>query len=71
MGLPMAARLVQTGFEVRGADLSADARAKLAALGGKPCAGLAEALSGPGDCAVVVAMLPSLTSSITDCHARA
>jgi len=44
MGLPMAARLVRSGFEVQGVDLSADALTKFSKLGGKSYPSLAEAL---------------------------
>lgn len=56
MGLPMAARLVQAGFEVRGCDPSGQARAAFEARGGKAFASAAEAAAGAG---YAVAMLPN------------
>lgn len=55
MGLPMASRLVEAGFDVRGSDLSAKAREDLAALGGKVFADAREAAAGAS---VVITMLP-------------
>ena len=58
MGLPMAARLVRSGFEVHGVDLSVDALTKFAELGGKSYPSLAEALHS-NDCKVIITMLPN------------
>lgn len=55
MGLPMATNLVKAGHDVAGFDLSAEARAALAAAGGRGAATVAEAVSGAE---VVVSMLP-------------
>lgn len=55
MGLPMAARLVEAGFEVRGSDLSPKARAAFAARGGTAFAAADEAAGGTE---IVITMLP-------------
>ncbi len=55
MGLPMASRLLAAGFEVRGVDLSSDARAAFAGRGGLAFATPCRAAQGA---AVVVTMLP-------------
>jgi 3-hydroxyisobutyrate dehydrogenase-like beta-hydroxyacid dehydrogenase/alkylhydroperoxidase/carboxymuconolactone decarboxylase family protein YurZ len=55
MGLPMAARLVDAGYEVRGFDVSEPARAALEARGGKPTGSAAAAAAGT---AAVILMLP-------------
>ncbi len=55
MGLPMAARLLHAGFEVRGADLSPAARSAFAALGGT--AFEAPEAAAEGAC-FAIAMLP-------------
>ncbi len=46
MGGPMAANLARKGFRVRGFDLSAEARARLALAGGEAAADVADAASG-------------------------
>ena len=56
MGLPMAARLVEAGFTVRGADLSAAAREAFAARGGKAFATARG--SGRRALTIVITMLP-------------
>lgn len=56
MGGPMAANLVKAGHDVRGMDLSAEARARLADAGGHPVESLAEIADGAD---VVVTMLPA------------
>ena len=55
MGLPMASRLVEAGFDVRGSDLSAKARSAFAAKGGKAFARAREAAEGT---AILITMLP-------------
>src|SRR4051812_34139253 len=60
MGTPMARRLVEGGYAVRGFDLSADARDQLAEAGGTPVGSAAEAASAD----VVVLMLPD--SNVVD-----
>lgn len=55
MGLPMASRLVEAGFDVRGSDLSVNARDSLAALGGKAFTDAREAAAGVS---VLITMLP-------------
>lgn len=55
MGGPMAARLVQAGYEVSGYDPVDDARARLGAAGGTPVDGL-DGLAGAD---VVILMLPT------------
>jgi 3-hydroxyisobutyrate dehydrogenase len=55
MGLPMARRLLEAGFAVRGSDLAAAARHALAAQGGEAFATAAEAAEGA---AMLVTMLP-------------
>jgi 3-hydroxyisobutyrate dehydrogenase len=55
MGLPMGQRLLAAGFVVRGADLSADARAAFSQVGGTPFARAAEASAGTS---AVITMLP-------------
>ncbi|WP_336490465.1 NAD(P)-dependent oxidoreductase [Methylobacterium nigriterrae] len=55
MGLPMARRLVEHGYTVRGFDPVEPARAALAAAGGVACASAAEAATGAD---AVVTMLP-------------
>jgi 3-hydroxyisobutyrate dehydrogenase len=56
MGLPMASRLVDAGVTVRGADLSAEARAAFAARGGIAAATPADAADGA---TIVITMLPN------------
>lgn len=56
MGVPMAARLIAAGFEVRGADPSAPARAALTQAGGAAFESAAEAVR---EAAAVIAMLPN------------
>lgn len=55
MGFPMAGRLLDAGYAVRGFDVSEHARAKFAARGGTPVASAAEAAR---DAALVILMLP-------------
>ncbi|MBN9584605.1 MAG: NAD(P)-dependent oxidoreductase [Afipia sp.] len=55
MGQPMAACISRAGYQVVGFDLSADARAKFAAAGGKAASSVADAVS---DAAVVITLLP-------------
>lgn len=55
MGLPMASRLVEAGFAVRGSDLSAEARAAFVAKGGKAFASAREAAEGAS---ILITMLP-------------
>ena len=55
MGQPMAACIARAGYQVVGFDLSADARAKFAAAGGKAASSVADAVS---DAAVVITLLP-------------
>lgn len=55
MGTPMAQRLVEAGYSVRGTDLSIEARARLAAVGGTAVADAATAVIGAD---IVVLMLP-------------
>lgn len=55
MGFPMAGRLLDAGYAVRGFDVSEHARAKFAARGGTPVASAAEAAQ---DAALVILMLP-------------
>jgi len=55
MGQPMAACIARAGYQVVGFDLSADARAKFVAAGGKAASNVAEAVS---DAAVVITLLP-------------
>ncbi|WP_461173376.1 NAD(P)-dependent oxidoreductase [Arthrobacter sp. Z1-9] len=52
----MARRLVMAGHEVRGFDLSQEAKTKLAVAGGTSCGSPAEAVSGAG---IVILMLPN------------
>jgi 3-hydroxyisobutyrate dehydrogenase len=56
MGGPMAANLVRAGHEVRGFDLSADARAALVAIGGAEADSAADAARGAE---IVITMLPA------------
>jgi 3-hydroxyisobutyrate dehydrogenase len=56
MGGPMAANLVKAGHQVRGFDLSEDAKGKLAEAGGTACGSAVEAIS---EAEVVVTMLPA------------
>ena len=56
MGLPMASRLVAAGFAVRGADLSASARAAFADAGGLAFDTARQAAEGTS---VVITMLPN------------
>lgn len=56
MGGPMAANLVKAGHDVRGLDLSADAKARLKEVGGRPVDNLAEVAA---DADVIVSMLPA------------
>lgn len=55
MGQPMAACMSRADYHVVGFDLSADARAKFAAAGGKAAASVEDAVS---DAAVVITLLP-------------
>jgi 3-hydroxyisobutyrate dehydrogenase len=55
MGVPMAGRLLDAGFDVRGFDVSEPARTKFAARGGTPVASAAEAVR---DANLVILMLP-------------
>jgi 3-hydroxyisobutyrate dehydrogenase len=55
MGLPMASRLVAAGFDVRGSDLSDEARDAFAANGGKAFAGARQAAEGAS---ILITMLP-------------
>ena len=55
MGLPMATRLANAGWTVRGADLSPAALSNFAAAGGIACATAKEAAKGAN---IVIAMLP-------------
>jgi len=55
MGQPMAARLVDAGFDVRGSDLSAKARETFAANGGKAFANARVAAQGA---VILITMLP-------------
>ena len=56
MGSPMAANLVQAGYEVTGYDLGAASVARLVARGGRGAGSIAEAVDGAD---VVVTMLPA------------
>lgn len=56
MGLPMARRLIETGFKVRGADPAEAARATFNVTGGEAFARAADAAAGAG---AVVTMLPN------------
>ena len=56
MGLPMATNLINAGFDVRGFDLSEDARSAVETAGGKGFSAIADAVE---DVDVVVTMLPS------------
>jgi 3-hydroxyisobutyrate dehydrogenase len=56
MGLPMAKRLVAAGFEVRGADISDEARRSFEACGGISFPTAREAAAGVG---VLITMLPN------------
>lgn len=56
MGLPMARRLVQAGFTVRGADPVEAAREALEAAGGTAFAGAADAVAGAS---AIITMLPN------------
>lgn len=56
MGLPMAARLVEAGHEVRGSDLSQAACAALEQVGGKAAGSPREAVAGAR---IVITMLPN------------
>jgi 3-hydroxyisobutyrate dehydrogenase len=56
MGVPMAKRCLQAGYDVRGADPSAAAREVFAAVGGKAFATAREAAT---DVSVVITMLPN------------
>jgi 3-hydroxyisobutyrate dehydrogenase len=56
MGLPMAANLARAGLSVRGFDLAASARERLAAAGGQAAASVAEAVRGAE---IVITMLPA------------
>jgi 2-hydroxy-3-oxopropionate reductase len=56
MGSPMAANLLEAGFEVTGYDLNAPNVAKLVAAGGTGAASIAEAIDGAD---VVITMLPA------------
>lgn len=56
MGLPMARRLIEAGYKVRGADPAEPARAALVASGGQAFASTKDAVDGA---AVVITMLPT------------
>lgn len=56
MGGPMAANLVKAGHEVRGLDLSEEARARLAEAGGTPVTSIKDMAS---EADVIVTMLPA------------
>lgn len=56
MGTPMAQRLLDAGYTVRGFDLSEEARAKLVAVGGQALGSPAEAVDGA---TTVILMLPN------------
>ena len=56
MGLPMASRLVEAGFELRGSDLSSEARSALETRGGRGFTTPAEAARGAD---ILVTMLPN------------
>jgi 3-hydroxyisobutyrate dehydrogenase len=56
MGLPMASRLVAAGFSVHGSDLSEQALAAFAAVGGIVCASARKAAEGAS---IVITMLPN------------
>jgi 3-hydroxyisobutyrate dehydrogenase-like beta-hydroxyacid dehydrogenase/alkylhydroperoxidase/carboxymuconolactone decarboxylase family protein YurZ len=55
MGLPMAGRLVEAGYQVRGFDVSESARTAFAGLGGSAVASAADAAADAG---VIILMLP-------------
>ncbi len=55
MGLPMASRLVAAGFDVRGSDLSAEARDAFSAKGGAAFAAARQAAEGAS---ILITMLP-------------
>jgi 3-hydroxyisobutyrate dehydrogenase len=70
MGTPMSARLLAAGCTVRGFDLSADARGRLAEAGGTAVESAAEAVTGAE---ITVLMLPNsavVTSVVDDLLAR-
>jgi 3-hydroxyisobutyrate dehydrogenase len=70
MGTPMSARLLAAGCAVRGFDLSADARGRLAEAGGTAVESAAEAATGAE---ITVLMLPNsavVTSVVDDLLAR-
>lgn len=56
MGLPMVSRLTSAGFDVRGYDVSADARSRLSTVGATACDSAVVAVSGAQ---TVVLMLPN------------
>ncbi|MCB1479270.1 MAG: NAD(P)-dependent oxidoreductase [Rhodobiaceae bacterium] len=56
MGLPMAKRLVASGYDVTGFDLSENARSEFAAAGGKVAASVADACAGKD---FAITMLPN------------
>jgi 3-hydroxyisobutyrate dehydrogenase len=58
MGMPIVSRLLDAGYEVIGFDVSADARAALAARGGTAAADLGEAAAGAD---ALILMLPDST----------
>lgn len=62
MGMPMAGRLLQHGFTVRGTDIDAQRLGSLEAMGGFPCRNIAEVCNGSD---VIITMLPR------DQHVRA
>lgn len=55
MGSPMAANLINAGYEVTGYDVSPDSIERLVQAGGKPAASIEEAVTGSD---VVITMLP-------------
>lgn len=55
MGSPMAANLINAGYEVTGFDVSPDSIERLVQAGGKPAASIEEAVAGSD---VVITMLP-------------
>ena len=56
MGQPMAQHLISSGFEVVGFDLSADAKSKLVAAGGRAATSISDAMV---DASFVITMLPN------------
>jgi 3-hydroxyisobutyrate dehydrogenase len=71
MGMPMATRLVEAGFEVRGFDVSPAAQEQLRTQGARPAATAGEAVAGAD---VVILMLPDsgvVEAVLRDAHAEA